>query len=120
MRIQFPSLENILDTVKVDDKSIYVKSKLLRDLNAVRDIPTVDDLSVSVVANSISSLELPDHSVHRSSTLVDFHAEDVPADQGIRRSKRIAAGRGDDAPGTSGVTKKIGKRAKRPSSQKKK
>ena len=76
-----PSLENILDTVKVDDKSIYVKSKLLRDLNAVRDIPTVDDLSVSVVANSISSLELPDHSVHRSSTLVDFHAEDVPADQ---------------------------------------
>ena len=76
-----PSLENILDTVKVDDKSIYVKSKLLRDLNAARDIPTVDDLSVSVVANSISSLELPDHSVHRSSTLVDFHAEDVPADQ---------------------------------------
>ena len=76
-----PSLENILDTVNVDNKSIYVKSKLLRDLNAARDIPTVDDLSVSVVANSISSLELPDHSVHRSSTLVDFHAEDVPADQ---------------------------------------
>ena len=76
-----PSLENILDTVNVDNKSIYVKSKLLRDLNAARDIPTVDDLSVSVVANSISSLDLPDHSVHRSSTLVDFHAEDVPADQ---------------------------------------
>ena len=72
-----PSLENILDTVKVDNKSIYVKSKLLRDLNAARDVPTVDDLSVSVVANSISSLELPDHSVHRSSTLVDFHAEEA-------------------------------------------
>jgi hypothetical protein len=74
---EIPTIDDLLDTVRGCGKPIFIKSKLLDDLRAAQAEPPLnDDPSVDIKADSITSLNSPDKSVHRSQTYAQVHAED--------------------------------------------